>query len=228
MFFSAFPSRFPVSFEGQKNTRASLAAHNIQRPLSVPLDSFISFSPEISPWQVADKLLKSRPRWAEGKNILNVGYDMPPLKEKSLPVFLQVLSGACLQWQHASKGRFIFNVLDSPVTPFSNQEQLDIVIHWSQETTRGRAYEVGHANRILKKNVISHVDITLITSPLIDRDLSPKQQIDRLYATLLHELGHALGLEHSMQSSAVMFYRGWRQTQLTHDDKQELLLLYFL
>ena len=50
-----------------------------------------------------------------------------------------------------------------------------------------------------------------------------------LMQTVVHELGHSLGLEHSDVSSSVMapFYRGWDPfLQLTQDDEQAIASLY--
>ena len=62
------------------------------------------------------------------------------------------------------------------------------------------------------------ITLTVVKSPAIDRQLTPDQQADRLAATLLHEMGHALGLDHLPQPDAVMHSQGWRNTVLSSWD----------
>jgi predicted Zn-dependent protease len=73
---------------------------------------------------------------------------------------------------------------------------------------------------------IKAVSITLIKFPRIDRALSPVQQQQRLAATVLHELGHALGLDHVQSAAAVMHYQGWQNTRLSDVDINALNRLY--
>ena len=74
--------------------------------------------------------------------------------------------------------------------------------------------------------LIVSATITLIETPRIDAQLDAGQQQDRLLATLLHELGHALGLEHSPNPDDVMHHRGWRHTRLSENDRSRLRRLY--
>jgi predicted Zn-dependent protease len=66
----------------------------------------------------------------------------------------------------------------------------------------------------------------LLTEPVIDRHLLKPQIQDRLYTTALHEVGHALGLEHSTQAKDVMHHQGWRNKHLTPNDVSRLSTLY--
>ncbi|MBX2861162.1 MAG: matrixin family metalloprotease [Vampirovibrio sp.] len=103
----------------------------------------------------------------------------------------------------------------------------DIQVVWAQEAVLGREFEVGHTDRKVSGNgCITQATITLLCSPAIDGSLSAPQQLKRLRATLLHEMGHALGLEHSSNTQDVMHYRGWQNAFLTEGDIQRLKALY--
>jgi len=62
---------------------------------------------------------------------------------------------------------------------------------------------------------LSLLSVFLVKHPLIDAELTPTQQANRLKATLLHEAGHVLGLDHTHQSEAVMHPQGWKNAVLT-------------
>ena len=68
--------------------------------------------------------------------------------------------------------------------------------------------------------------IELEQAPLIDAYISNHQQVARLYTTILHEVGHALGLKHALKSKSVMHPKGWRNTELTPEDTGLFFQLY--
>jgi predicted Zn-dependent protease len=135
----------------------------------------------------------------------------------------QLLFTVMRQWEAASGGLIRFRLVNSQ--PF-DPGQADIRIVWADETTLGRDFEVGHAERDVRGAMIQRVTITLIQKPKIDAHLSPVKQQQRLQATILHETGHALGLEHSEQTRDVMYYRGWQQRYLSDNDSRRLQALY--
>ena len=127
------------------------------------------------------------------------------------------------QWEAASGGAISFRLLAG-----ENPGEANILIRWDSQTTLGRDYEVGHTNRQVTGKRITEATITLITQPLIDQRLTPAQRQQRLATTILHETGHALGLEHSEEHRDVMYYRGWQNQALTENDQQRLRHLYGL
>lgn len=126
------------------------------------------------------------------------------------------------QWEAAYPGVIRFQLADTP----AQCKSADILIRWSRQTTLGRDYEVGHTNRAVRGKRITGAEITLIVSPVIDRHIGPAQQQQRLFATILHEMGHALGLEHSESREDVMYYRGWQRGYLSNGDIQRMKTLY--
>jgi hypothetical protein len=172
-------------------------------------------------WRAESEQSKtSAPRWPLEQMPLKVW--LPPSGDKTLPG-PHVLFAALRQWEMATDGLIRFQLMDLNTESI---EQAHIEFGWCRETTRGRDYEVGHANREMQGSRIRRVSITLIQEPLIDGHLSPTQRQSRLLATVLHEVGHALGLEHSESSQDVMFYRGWRREQLSHNDSRRIRELY--
>jgi hypothetical protein len=85
---------------------------------------------------------------------------------------------------------------------------------------------VGHTDRKIQDRLILQATITLLPEPAIDQRLSIEGRKQRMYSTLLHELGHALGMEHTESERDVMHHRGWRNTHLSDNDAYQLKTLY--
>jgi predicted Zn-dependent protease with MMP-like domain len=186
-----------------------------------PDSSPLSLLDAIRQWEQGEKQEQSRVRWRPERMPLSVGVEDPPtnalLEKKALH---QQLRTALRQWELASQGAVTF------VFTQKTGASSDIQLRWEQTTTFGRDYEVGHTERKVQGIWIQQVSVTLITQPVIDRYLSPKKQRQRLYSTLLHELGHALGLEHSESERDVMHHRGWRNLYLSDNDVRQIQALY--
>jgi predicted Zn-dependent protease len=87
---------------------------------------------------------------------------------------------------------------------------------------------VGHTDRVIQGAWIQQCTITLMSQPRIDEHLNLLQRQQRLATTILHELGHALGLEHSENKQDVMYFRGWRHSVLSENDIHRIRELYRL
>jgi hypothetical protein len=155
-------------------------------------------------------------------------------KQSPLTVALQaeglpkaVLQNALSAWEKATEGQVNFHLLQK-ATPAIAQ-RADILILWANETlakttTAGKAWL--HIKTLNASPLIVGSTIELVKAPLIDAYISTHQQKDRLYTTLLHELGHALGLNHAQNAASVMHPAGWKNRHLTSEDSNLFFQLY--
>ncbi len=132
---------------------------------------------------------------------------------------------AVLAWQTASNGAVQFKQRTA-LTDDSD----GIFISWSDETNPQRPYEVGRTvnQTHLKEGhpYIYRSKIVLQRHPRINQHLNVDAQQLQLYATFLHEMGHALGLEHTQDPHSVMFHRSLQNHQFTTEDLAQLKRLY--
>lgn len=182
-------------------------------------ESLVDALEELEEWQAAERESRETQqsvRWhASHCQGLRV-YIEPCPQSQDMSLFWK----AARQWEAASGGQVRFE-------PTSRPSEAQIKIAWSQQPVFGRDFEVGHTDRKLKPpHWIDSATLTLVNQPAIDGQLSAQQQTSRLYVTYLHELGHALGLEHSRHKGDVMYHQGWRNTQLSPHDIQAVQQLY--
>lgn len=201
------------------NTKKTLSANDTGSILSkkqLP-EGFIE---SLNQWEANDKKRdKNKVRWHQsriplkyyikrGNNILGFLDDF----EKIIP--------SCFDcWSRASLGkiRFIKTITESDA---------NIVVNWSETVVLGRDYESGHNNLKVMGNRIEKADISIVVYPLIDK-LSPAvNRVERVRRTMLHELGHSLGLQHSLSSRDIMFHRGISNKNISENDSKEIIELY--
>lgn len=124
-----------------------------------------------------------------------------------------------MDWSRASLGkiRFMKTLVESGS---------DISINWSETVTLGRQYECGHNDLKVVGQKIEKASIRLIIYPLIDKLSNQVNRKERLRRTLLHEIGHSLGLKHSETSSDIMFHRAITNKKISLNDEKALQELY--
>jgi predicted Zn-dependent protease len=134
---------------------------------------------------------------------------------------------ACRIWEQASGGRVSFQHAVIQQAESAPCRPAHIEFLWRDEPLAGRDAAVGRANRRLSADGwIEAVTIELLMAPAIDVELPEARLGARWLATALHELGHALGLEHSIHPNDVMHFRGWQNTRLSDWDLRQLHGLY--
>ena len=102
----------------------------------------------------------------------------------------------------------------------------DIHISWNNTVILGRQYESGHNNLKTIGNYIEKAEISIVVYPAIDRRSSTINRIARVKRTLLHEIGHSLGLKHSDCPKDIMFHRDSPHKTITENDSKALQELY--
>ncbi len=98
---------------------------------------------------------------------------------------------------------------------------------WTPEPMPAKPHEVGHTQPIITpQGRLQSVTVKLVAKTAIDKQLNHQQQAERLWATILHEWGHALGLDHSFRADQIMHPQGWRNQQPGSEDLLRLRTLY--
>jgi tetratricopeptide (TPR) repeat protein len=121
---------------------------------------------------------------------------------------------ACQTWQGAANGKIRFQFV-------AEAENADIRIHWQKAFEHQK---IGENPFVAVNNKIVRSDVTVATH-VGDTPLTSQQVL----ATLLHEMGHALGIQgHSPEAGDIMFYASSpnQQATLSARDKKTLQKLY--
>jgi hypothetical protein len=142
-----------------------------------------------------------------------------------------VVQKALTTWEQGTQYAVQFQLLNKKMSTHYS----DILFYWATETnviqadkthphSTGKAWL--HVKPMQEQPIIIGSTIELTKNPSIDNYLSKEQQAQRLYTTILHEIGHALGLKHAKSNTSIMHPMGWRNTQLTTEDILLFQVLY--
>lgn len=184
----------------------------------------------VTPNQPTNKPVGLPPQWQQLTNKNRLLPLTVAVQAKGLSIAL--VQKALQAWEVGTNHQVQFTLLTTP-TPEASQSA-DILILWAetllQQAGHQTAYNTGkawlHVKAIKDSPVIVGSTIELAKNPIIDAYISTQQQTSRLYTTILHELGHALGLKHAQQHISVMHPLGWQNTQLTPEDVGLFFQLY--
>lgn len=145
------------------------------------------------------------------KIVVESGQGIPGWKPAYNAYALQAMS----LWERASGGLVKFKAVRDPA-------QADILVSW-QKTFRHNQVGVNHFQQI--GQAIVRADVIVATMHPAGRPLSPQE----VYGTMIHELGHALGIQgHSPYPGDIMYFsqNPVQGASLSARDVKTLRLLY--
>ena len=176
----------------------------------------MAISPEIKKYIESSKINGKLCKW--DKNIINIYITQIVANISNKDFFYSEVQRAVNIWNCALKKSSInisFNIVNSP-------QNADIVVHW---TKVGRVFEgmckyPSVVNGILKK--IS-IEIGL------PNEFSGKNTTNEsIFATILHELGHSLGLGHGVDVDDAMFVPHQKNIDLPSENDLYVLKKIYL
>ena len=171
---------------------------------------------------IADATKGGVERWADNKMPLKVFIQEDQSVLGYKPEFAVALKQAFTDWSDISDGKISFVYVDK-------QSEAQINCGWTSDKLQlGGTKELGLTHRESQDDKIVLAKIDLYT--FVDRpELRTEDLIAAAKQVDLHEIGHALGLEHSQQPYDIMYFEttpDGLEFPLTPRDKSTILALY--
>lgn len=141
-----------------------------------------------------------------------------------VPYFSKLMYQAFDEWENASDNIVRFKYVNRPLEADITVDFVDYVMNCNSNhavgctrtTTRGRNYYKALVEIATKENKVALVD------GQFKREEGYRPE-DNIYGVMLHEIGHAIGLEHSENSDSIMYSYDLPTVQYLTDDDLDLL-----